>query len=171
MLAELETMSLASEPSIKTFGGGERRCWTCKKVKALTEFGKNARYPDKKHRTCRACVNEANRVQRGKKTVEERRERWRKQAAKFRAKYPERARALQRKALYGITQDQYDELVKRQNGLCAICSNPPGKRALHIDHCHDTGQIRGLLCSVCNISLGGFRDDTNLLMKAIEYLA
>lgn len=65
----------------------------------------------------------------------------------------------------------YAELYKIQNGLCAICSQPePYGRQLALDHCHDTGAIRGLLCTGCNMALGIFRDDVDVLQKAIEYL-
>lgn len=78
--------------------------------------------------------------------------------------------------VYGITPDQYDAMLTGQGGRCAICGNPPdpnGVRAasrLHVDHCHETGRVRGLLCSRCNQGLGYFRDDENLLLAAVRYL-
>lgn len=82
-----------------------------------------------------------------------------------------RARASSLKYLYGITPDKYEEMFKKQNGVCAICENPPkeGKR-LGVDHCHDSGDVRGLLCDDCNTGLGKFRDDPDLLNAAREYL-
>lgn len=74
---------------------------------------------------------------------------------------------------YGLSVEQYDELVQNQNGVCAICGSgaPSGhKKRLNIDHCHKTGTVRGLLCDLCNRAIGLMRDDTALLTKAIHYL-
>jgi len=70
---------------------------------------------------------------------------------------------------YGVTPAHYDELLKQQGGLCAICKQP-GKKRLAVDHDHVSGQVRGLLCSGCNIGLGHFRDSTSQLRAAAEYL-
>jgi hypothetical protein len=81
------------------------------------------------------------------------------------------------KRRYGIKLDEYDELFTSQKGLCAICHNPPkgihsSGRAhiLHVDHCHTTGKIRGLLCTACNQALGMFKEDIGILKKAMEYI-
>ena len=59
------------------------------------------------------------------------------------------------KSLYGITQEQYDLMLEKQQGNCAICKRPPKPNAvLCVDHCHGTGKIRGLLCHSCNTSIG-----------------
>lgn len=72
---------------------------------------------------------------------------------------------------YGIDPYLYDELEIKQNKLCAICNKITiGVGRLHLDHDHKTGKVRGLLCSNCNTSLGGFMDDVELLKKAIEYI-
>lgn len=73
----------------------------------------------------------------------------------------------------GITHEQYDALVNAQGGKCAICGGPPrgnSKKYFHVDHDHETGAVRGLLCFPCNASLGMLKDDTDLLRKAIQYL-
>jgi hypothetical protein len=73
---------------------------------------------------------------------------------------------------YGITLAQYDEMCAEQDGKCAICGNKDeveGRR-LAIDHCHDSGKIRGLLCGKCNRGLGLFYDNQELLKNAISYL-
>lgn len=70
---------------------------------------------------------------------------------------PEQVRKWNLKALHGLTPEQYDEMLLAQGGVCAICKRPePSKRQAHlsVDHDHDTGKIRGLLCFGCNISLG-----------------
>lgn len=73
---------------------------------------------------------------------------------------------------YGISLMQYEQLLSQQHGKCAICycDEPSGAGQWHIDHCHETGKIRGLLCHHCNISLGGFKDSVDLLQNAINYL-
>ena len=71
---------------------------------------------------------------------------------------------------YGITLDDYNALSESQNHVCAICETNKGKRRMAVDHCHDTGKIRGLLCKDCNTGIGNLNDDPNLLHKALEYL-
>lgn len=68
---------------------------------------------------------------------------------------------------YGLSQECYDTLLERSGGLCEICQV---EEAVHIDHCHGTGEVRGLLCQQCNHGLGNFQDDVNLLAKAVKYL-
>ena len=82
------------------------------------------------------------------------------------------------KIRYGITLEDYQNLYNKQLGLCKICNNPEivrilkGRqiRSLAVDHCHDTGKVRGLLCYKCNVGLGSFNDDPKLLIRAINYL-
>lgn len=85
---------------------------------------------------------------------------------------PEIRRRSHLKRLYGLTPETYDELVARQDGRCAICrTDDPGlKDVWHVDHCHTTGAVRGLLCAPCNTGLGQFKDDTSLLLAAVAYL-
>lgn len=75
------------------------------------------------------------------------------------------------KRRYGITIDQRDQMIKSQNGACAICEKKLGGKIMpHIDHCHETGVIRGVLCFTCNKSLGMFGDKVSGLQRAIDYL-
>lgn len=75
------------------------------------------------------------------------------------------------KGKYGLTQDQFNALLRKQNGLCALCrAEQPGTRDWSVDHDHITGQVRGLLCSRCNTGLGQFRDDPELLTRAARYV-
>lgn len=69
-----------------------------------------------------------------------------------------------------MTLEQYTGLLERQEGRCAICHEAVGELALAADHDHESGAIRGLLCSRCNNGLGSFRDDPALLQTAIAYL-
>jgi hypothetical protein len=71
---------------------------------------------------------------------------------------------------YGITLDQYNELLLKQNGKCAICHGTNKGKLLAVDHDHKSDKIRGLLCTKCNTGLGLFNDKLELLEKAKEYL-
>ena len=72
--------------------------------------------------------------------------------------------------LYGMEAEDYEEMFRRQGGVCAICGEPPTGKDLAVDHCHTSGDVRGLLCTRCNIGLGYFKDDEERLKKAIAYL-
>ena len=79
----------------------------------------------------------------------------------------------QMKKNYGIQIKDYDAMLFAQNGVCAICSKEPPnhhKKRLNVDHCHKTGEVRGLLCDACNRALGLFKDSSDILTKAINYL-
>jgi len=71
---------------------------------------------------------------------------------------------------YGITEDEYDALLRTQGGGCAICGDMRTDRRLHIDHDHDSGRVRGVLCRACNVSLGQMREKPALLRRAAQYL-
>jgi len=94
--------------------------------------------------------------------------------AKGRRKYPQECRTRTYKLMskYGITEDDYIQMLQEQNFKCAICQTEADYqgRSLAVDHCHDTGVVRGLLCQKCNIGIGHFKDDITLLAKAIQYL-
>lgn len=77
------------------------------------------------------------------------------------------SRDLHRKRAYGITVEQYNSLYNTQNGRCAICAR---QRRLVVDHCHQTGTIRGLLCHSCNTGIGHLGDTSVALMRAVCYL-
>lgn len=89
----------------------------------------------------------------------------------WREKNPDRARANDYKK-HGIPADAFDKLNAIQGGKCAICGGAGnGKKRLAVDHDHETGKVRGLLCGWCNRGLGYFRDEHSLLSKAIAYLS
>ena len=78
-----------------------------------------------------------------------------------------REQSLLRK--FGINLAQYDEMLQRQNGVCAICLNPPKKRNLAVDHDHRSGKIRGLLCYRCNYGLGWLGDNWEKIQRVYKY--
>lgn len=74
---------------------------------------------------------------------------------------------------FGITPEEYGAIWKAQGECCAICRQRSGDSRgsrPHVDHCHETGKVRGILCNLCNSGLGQFRDDIALMQRAIEYL-
>jgi hypothetical protein len=88
---------------------------------------------------------------------------------------PGRARKDRRynlKRYYGITEIQYEAMEEAQGGACAICGfiPKPHEHRLCVDHCHNSQEIRGLLCHWCNIALGRFKDDPNIIKAAFKYL-
>lgn len=92
----------------------------------------------------------------------------------YRERYRDGRRAHQLLTKFGMTQADYDALLAKQGGGCAICSAvEPGDRwnqHLHVDHDHETGAVRGLLCQFCNVMLGNGRDDPELLREGAAYI-
>jgi hypothetical protein len=134
----------------------KRQCKTCGIWKALSKFPPCSAHKGsgtKAH--CRPCYSLLRRQQR----------------QKYRDKEREYDRKRSFEVNYGITIEEYESRLERQNGVCLICSSPPTTKRLAVDHCHVTGEIRGLLCSKCNTALGLFNDSPELMKIAIEYLA
>jgi hypothetical protein len=87
-----------------------------------------------------------------------------------RAKVTKQQLISHRRREYGLTEEEYNNMVLSQNNVCVIC-NKPSSRTLHIDHDHVTGKVRGLLCSNCNLGIGLLQEDLTILNRAIEYLS
>lgn len=86
-------------------------------------------------------------------------------------KYAEGVRKCTLKKKYGITPDFYEMVWEQQKGLCAVCNKPEKtKKRLAVDHCHSTGEVRGLLCMKCNTALGKLNDDATLIEKLLKYI-
>jgi hypothetical protein len=81
--------------------------------------------------------------------------------------HAKRSAAHYAKRTYGLTLDDIAALVEAQGGSCAICETRP---AVHVDHDHLSGSVRGVLCFPCNVALGHLKDDPLLFRKAIDYL-
>jgi Recombination endonuclease VII len=161
-----------------------KRCTKCGEVKPLSEFYAADGMRDGHRNDCIVC-NKAARRERTARNPEPHRERARRWAAEnperraaYAAEYrnrPDRKRAMRDlyyRRTYGITADQADEILASQNGCCAICCKPAPERlaSMHLDHDHETGQIRGFLCLDCNHGLGKLRDSPDLLLRALVYL-
>jgi hypothetical protein len=89
--------------------------------------------------------------------------------------HPREAKSRWLKKVYGISIDDYEQLLERQNGRCAACRKLPGRRALCVDHDHNSSEtgkirIRGLLCDFCNQALGYVYDNPDILRSLANYL-
>lgn len=134
---------------------GSKYCSGCGVEKELDHFYRHKKSKDGHQGYCKPCANiKLNDYRKNNPTVIK----------------TIRDKSL-RKTRYGILDNEYQQKLKEQKNLCAICCKEcVSGRNLAVDHNHATGQIRGLLCSNCNTSLGGFRDDVALLQEAIKYL-
>jgi hypothetical protein len=126
---------------------GNKVCRKCGAEKPLDEFTVFKRNKDGRHSYCRPCHNSYNRDRKNTQN-------WR------------------MKTLYGIDLNEYNRMYAEQEGVCAICEQHEAieGRALTVDHCHETGTVRGLLCFNCNTSIGKLGDNIEGLKKALKYL-
>ena len=134
-------------------------CTKCRQTKDETEFylakatRKDGSIREFRRSQCCACET-ARKREADKRTKEQRRE-----------------QSLLRK--YGLDLTHIEALLQLQKGRCGICgATEPGGRyqRWNVDHCHDTGKVRGLLCWDCNVGIGKLKDDANLLRRAIQWL-
>lgn len=136
----------------------ERKCRICGETKVITEFRTRDKSKGTYRTECYECFKEG-----------------------MRGRYhsdPEKHRERMRRQVYGLAEGEFERMLADQGGVCAICGGEEtstdrrsGKvRRLFVDHDHDTGRVRGLLCQRCNFGVGQFRDDPTLLQRAIDYL-
>jgi Recombination endonuclease VII len=104
--------------------------------------------------------------ERRSKELDRGRERYYKRSEEQKRRY----RAKVRENTYGITEGQFDDMLQAQGGACAICGKTPESKGHHVDHCHRTGAIRGVLCDLCNRGLGFFKDSSEALRMAAQYI-
>jgi len=133
-------------------------CIKCSTLKEDDEFRyrKNRTGKYSHLSTCKVCEREQNKIWYYKNHVENK----------------EKLRHKARKVSYGISKEEYENLLIKQNNSCAICNTTVagGRGDWHVDHNHTTGHVRGLLCHCCNTGLGLFKDSQELLIKAKDYL-
>lgn len=132
-------------------------CSKCKEIKSLDCFSNSKSKKDGKHPLCKPCDS------------------YRKKQRRINHPHLEKDRKLLTN--FGLTPEAYDMLLKKQRNCCAICGLSASehyvsnkKVRLCVDHCHITGDIRGLLCYTCNRALGLLKDNTIVLSKAVKYL-
>jgi len=162
----------------------EKRCRLCGELKPIEDFYAMAGMRDGHRNECKACglAAKAARHQANPTPARERAKQWRldnperyqAQLERWRASGKKKAadRRSYLKRTFGITPEDYDAMLEKQGGCCAICRREARTdTSLHVDHCHETGAIRGLLCFDCNAGLGKFQDDPAILQAAIAYLS
>lgn len=134
-----------------------KKCTKCKELKLISEFTKRKASKDGYRAMCKCCVR--TKLVHKQKTQ------------------PDFIRGKNLKARFNLSINDYNKLFLKQRGVCAICKNPEvikdvkGEvKWLSVDHNHDTGDIRGLLCNACNTGLGKLGDSVDILKNAIKYL-
>lgn len=85
-------------------------------------------------------------------------------------KYDRRDWVYHIKRTYNLTPEEYHTMYEKQGGLCQVCLNPQTNKKLSIDHCHQTGKVRGLLCTSCNLALGKLKDDPEIIKSLLLYV-
>lgn len=87
---------------------------------------------------------------------------------------PEVQRAWNLKRYYGMSAERYEQMFEAQGGACAVCSRPGGGTSrsdrLYVDHNHETGAVRGLLCLFCNMALGQLGEDADRIRQLADYI-
>ena len=141
-------------------------CNVCQILKPLEEFYKESRTTDGYQTRCKQCQKSSAQISYGenKPHVLER------NAKKYDSE-ARRERTL--KEGYGISSEIYEQMLQLQNGKCAICESSEPKHNsgyFVVDHCHESGSVRGLLCGECNFMIGKAKDNISTLESAINYL-
>lgn len=145
---------------------GTRTCTVCKIEKPVAQFCQTKKGAGYRHSQCRECTLE--RAKRYRKT-----DRYKELRERNRGKESREMRARHLVHRYGITEAEYQEILKSQGGVCCLCgANHPGgrKKTFAVDHDHQTKRVRGLLCWKCNVGLGKLGDTVESLERAVEYL-
>lgn len=142
-----------------------KTCNRCLETKLPEEFFKDSGCKDGLSTLCKPCRNISTYKYRA-----EHKDEYNAYMRDLRATEKEMFKNIDLKRTYGITLEKYKEMLKEQDHVCALCKNPQkGKRPLVVDHCHTTGQIRGLLCYGCNRFIVAL-DNHPMQDKAIAYL-
>ena len=160
-----------------------KQCNKCGAFKPLSDFYRANGTRDGHRGECIPCAKVIRRIQYDthRQRAIDRATQWRldnpERSAAYQAEYrnrPQRKRAMRDlyyRRTYGLTADEVDKMLAAQGGVCAICGERPEVEArMHVDHDHETGAIRGVLCSRCNHAIGLLREDPALFARAAAYL-
>lgn len=132
-----------------TFGSDGRHCAKCGEFRPWEGFHRQPSGRNGRHSYCKPCANAVQKASRVRNYTAAQKRKW------------------QLSSRYGITPEQVEAMQAAQGGACAICVQPLGR--FHVDHNHETGAVRGLLCHRCNIRIGGW-DDSAWRTNAMRYL-
>ena len=141
------------------------KCTKCKKTFPRPPLGKCPLY-------CKSCWKQ-ERNRQGRESYKRNKTKYIEARASWKKRHPKAAREYHLKIMYGLTLDDYNNLLLKQNGRCAGCNELPDgsyNKSLCVDHDHATGVVRGLLCQDCNSSLGHVKDSITTLKNLITYL-
>ncbi|SEE82427.1 Recombination endonuclease VII [Arthrobacter alpinus] len=150
----------------------EKTCKLCGETKPLDRFHKAPHNKtDGRQARCKPCAHAAGK-ETNAKWRSKNRERARLTSNAWNAANVDKRRERHLMFNFGITAEIYDAILELQNGCCAICGTLPEEsyKGLAVDHDHETGRVRGLLCQRCNMSLGLLGDSIDTLSTAISYL-
>jgi hypothetical protein len=152
---------------------GMKLCSKCRQLKPLEEFYKQASSVDGLQAWCKGCYRQRDRdsYAADPEAAHKKLKAWR--AARKAADPEGWKRYVKDTALrstYGISLQDWEDMYDAQHGRCAICLESFGDEQPHVDHSAKTGQVRGLLCRLCNVGVGHFRENPNYLRRAITYL-
>ena len=147
----------------KEWQDGKKHCTSCDVWRPPSEFHRNKRKWDGYHAFCKECMSRSASLR-----YVEKREAILEQGRRYRRENQESRKDTRLKSRFGITLVEYERMLSAQDGRCAICK--ASDRRLCVDHCHGSGNVRGLLCRDCNAGLGMFRDSEDNLAAAIKYL-
>jgi hypothetical protein len=156
--------------------GGFKFCSGCDKTKPVTSFGKQNSRPDGVEYRCKDCMKKY----RKKRYLNPKtRRNLLNASAAWRDRNPNADANKHLKRKYGISLEEYNYMFELQKGLCGICGKKEstrrrkktqGDERLAVDHCHETGVVRGLLCFKCNTAMGSLGDNEEMVMRVIFYL-
>lgn len=159
-----------------------KQCKVCGERKPFDAFYRAAGMKDGHRNECKLCFKQLAKARYDSATAVQRMKEWRERNPErhkaYQAEYrrrPDRKRAMRDlyyRRTFGISADEFDAMLEAQGGVCAICRQRPEREAsLHVDHCHRTGRIRGILCVNCNQGIGKLGEDPELFRRAAEYLS
>ena len=128
-----------------------KTCVKCGLDKCLSKFHKNSNRKDKRDNRCKEC---------------------KRRSFVYTDEMYIQNKKYNLKSKFDMTLEEYNDMFEKQSGCCAICGTHQSElsRSLAVDHSHRDGHIRGLLCQVCNTALGKFKDSTEVLERAKQYL-
>jgi hypothetical protein len=150
--------------------GQKKKCTECGEEKLLEDFRKHSGGLYGRNPKCRSCQRKYDSEHYIRKKLENELA-WHEKLKRKQNFVQRRSLRAQLKRFYGISEDQYNAMLAAQHGVCAICGNPDIVHGrLSVDHDHETGAVRALLCSNCNLGLGHFQENLEIMLKAIEYL-
>lgn len=142
----------------------EKICHKCGQKKTQVHFHKNKNNHTGLAHSCKECYKAywKSYYAKNKNTLNRR-------GKLHRQRYPEQHATYERKKRYGLTEQEYTALLDQQEHRCKICLCIFDNN-IHVDHCHSTKKVRGLLCSTCNTGLGMLKENIDHLQRAILYL-